>query len=252
MLQAFLPTGLLDYMLLTLIILGGVRGFSAGFVRTAVSLAGFIAAWLLAGRLAPVGALWLDQRYGVTDRLTAWAEGWTPALPAAGSLPLPVNGETLTQLPGLDGSVPWDQLLPWFSGADLSAAAAAWGSAALTMAVFLGLLLILIVMVNFLAARVGRMARFTMITALGDRLLGAALGVARAAVVLALVMGFLLMLPPLGPGAWARASVADSVYGQKLTVLFYWLSPWLLRGLQALGLSAGDLPLPGEGSLGGT
>lgn len=234
MLQGLLPAGILDYILLTLIILGLVRGFSAGFVRTAVSLAGFIAAWLVAGRLAPVGALWLDQRYGVTDRLTAWAELWTPAVPAVGDLQFPGNGEFLPDLPGLNGSVPWQQVLPWLSGVALPAAAVTWGGTVLLMAVFLALLIVLLVLVNVVADRLGRMARFTFITALGDRLLGAALGALRSAVLLALVTGFLLMLPPIGPGALVRASLADSVYGQKLTVLFYWLSPWLLRGLQAL------------------
>lgn len=253
MLQSYLPAGIFDYILLALLILGGVRGFSAGFVRTAISFAGFIGAWVVAGRLAPVAALWLDERYSFTARLAAWADSWAETVPAVGDLPLPEMGEALSELPGFEGALPWQQLLPWLAGTDLAATAVAWGATALLMAVFLGLLLVLMVLVRFLAARFGRLARFTPVTALGDRLLGAALGAVRAAAVLALVTGFFLMLPPLGPGAWFRGAVAQSVYGQKLTALFYWLSPWLLKGLHALGLSTGELLRPVGGSpVGGT
>lgn len=52
----------LDYVLLGLLAWGTVHGFQVGFVMSAISLAGLVAAWLAAGRLTPEVIAW-SQRF---------------------------------------------------------------------------------------------------------------------------------------------------------------------------------------------
>jgi len=233
---------LLDWIIVGLLVVGGVRGLRRGLVKSVMGLAGLIVGLLVASQFYRTLAGYLELHYATVSRMASSLQMHLPLASAVSTSPAGETGILVEAVTGLG--------LPEFATRYLAAAAesmpglpdaATVGEAVSTLLAssivgllcFVGLFFLTQLVFMLLAWFLSGLISVTPLVMI-DRIAGLALGAAYTAVVLTLVIGGLSLLATLPVFAFMGRALEASTIAPHLLSLFQFLLPrvpeWLSLG----------------------